>query len=77
VRVLTTGNHAVGHLPASNAQEPKHIEYEHQIALAQARWLELSANAKQIFVQQSSEYIQFDQPDALISAIRDVYDQSK
>jgi pimeloyl-ACP methyl ester carboxylesterase len=77
VRVLTTGNHAVGHLPASNAQEPKHLEYEHQIALAQARWLELSSNAKQIFVQQSSEYIQFDQPDALISAIHDVYDQSK
>jgi len=77
LRVLTTGNHAVGHLPASNAMEPKHIEYEHQIALAQARWLELSSNAKQIFVQQSSEYIQFDQPDAVISAIRDVYDQSK
>ncbi len=77
VRVLTTGNHAVGHLPASNAREPKHIEYEHQIALAQARWLTLSSNAKQIFVPQSSEYIQFDQPDALISAIREVYDQSK
>lgn len=77
LRVLTTGNHAVGHLPASNAQEPKHIEYEHQIALAQARWLGLSTNAKQIFVQQSSEYVQFDQPDAVISTIREVYDQSK
>ena len=77
VRVLTTGNHGVGHLPASDAEDPKHVDYEHQIALAQARWLELSSNAKQIFVAQSSEYIEFDQPDAVVSAIREVYDQSK
>jgi pimeloyl-ACP methyl ester carboxylesterase len=77
VRVLTTGNHGVGHLPARDAQDPKHLEYEHQIALAQARWLELSSNAKQIFSPQSSEYIEFDQPDAVISAIRDVYDLGK
>jgi len=77
VRVVTTGNHAVGHLPASNAQDPKHLEYEHQVAIAQARWLALSSNAKQIFVQQSSEYIEFDQPDTLVSIIREVYDASK
>jgi pimeloyl-ACP methyl ester carboxylesterase len=77
VRVLTTGNHGVGHLPASDAQDPKHLEYEHQIAQIQARWLELSSNAKQIFVPSSSEYIQFDQPDAVVSAIREVHDQSE
>jgi pimeloyl-ACP methyl ester carboxylesterase len=77
LRVLTTGNHGVGHLPASDAQDPKHIEYEHQIALAQARWLELSSNAKQIFVPQSSDYLEFDQPDAVVSGIREVFDQSK
>jgi hypothetical protein len=48
-----------------------------QIALAQARWLELSSNAKQIFSPQSSEYVEFDQPDAVVSAIRDVYDVGK
>jgi len=77
LRVLTSGNHAVGHLPAANAQDPKHLEYEHQIAVAQSHWLELSSNAKQIFTPPSSEYIQFDQPDAVVSAIREVYDQSK
>jgi pimeloyl-ACP methyl ester carboxylesterase len=76
IRVLTTGNHGVGHLPASNAQDPKHLEYEHQIARAQARWLELSSNARQIFVPLSSEYIEFDQPDAVVDAIREVYEQS-
>ena len=55
VRVLTTGNHGVSHLPAPDAQDPAHQEYEHQIALAQARWLELSSNARQIFIPKSSE----------------------
>jgi pimeloyl-ACP methyl ester carboxylesterase len=77
LRVLTTGNHGVGHLPALNAQDPKQLEYQHQIALIQARWLDLSSNAKQIFITESSEYAQFDQPDAVASAIREVYDKSK
>jgi hypothetical protein len=75
--VLTTGNHAVGHLPARNANDPKHIEYERQIQLAQARWLSLSSNAKQIFPSHSSEYIEFDAPDAVVNAIREVYLQSR
>lgn len=44
---------------------------------AQARWLELSSNAKQLFTDKSSEYIPFDQPDFVIDAIREVYSQSK
>ncbi len=77
VRVLTTGNHGVGHLPAPNADDPQHREYEHQIALAQARWLDLSSNSRQIFTPASSEYVEFDRPDAVVSAIREVYDQSR
>jgi pimeloyl-ACP methyl ester carboxylesterase len=77
VRVLTTGNHGVGHLPDPDAQDPKHQEYEHQIALAQARWLDLSSNARQIFTPPSSEYIEFDQPDVVVSAIREVWAQSR
>jgi pimeloyl-ACP methyl ester carboxylesterase len=76
VRVLTTGNHGVGHLPAP-AQDSTQLEYEHQIAMAQAHWLDLSSNARRIFVPSSSEYIEFDQPDSVVSAIRDVYEQSK
>ncbi len=64
-------------MPEANSLRNPHLEYEHQITLAQARWLELSSNAKQIFSPQSSEYIEFDQPDAVVSAIRDVYDLAK
>lgn len=77
VRVITTGNHGVGHLPARNAQDPKHMEYERQIALAQARWLKLSSNAKQIFPRHSSEYVEFDDPSAVVNTIREVYISSK
>jgi pimeloyl-ACP methyl ester carboxylesterase len=76
IRVLTTGNHAVHFLPAPNAHDPKHLEYERQIGFAQARLLALSSNAKQIFVPNSSEYVQFDAPDTVVDAIREVYTQS-
>jgi hypothetical protein len=49
---------------------------ENEIARAQARWLTLSSNARQIFSESESEYIQFDDPDTAISAIREVYDEA-
>ena len=76
VRVLTSGNHGVGHLESKPPDTPKHLEYERETALAQSRWLELSSNAKQIFAHHSSEYIQFDEPETVIDAVREVYDQS-
>ena len=76
IRVLTSGNHGVGRLGATANTDPQFVESQRQVALAQARWLRLSSNAKQMFVQ-SSEYIQLDQPDAVVNAVRDVYDQSK
>ena len=77
IRVLTSGNHGVGHLESKPPDTPKHLKYEQETTLAQARWLELSSNAKQIFTHNSSEYIQFDEPDTLIKAVREVYDQSR
>jgi pimeloyl-ACP methyl ester carboxylesterase len=77
IRVLTSGNHAVGHLETKPPDTPEHLKYEREITLAQARWLELSSNAKQIFAHNSSEYIQFDEPETVISAIREVYDQTR
>ena len=77
IRVLTSGNHGVGHLERKPPDTPKHLKYEHETTLAQARWLELSSNAKQIFVHDSSEYIQFDKPEILISAVREVYDEAR
>ena len=77
VRVLTTGNHGVGHLPTVPETDPKRLDYQHQIAQAQARWLELSSNARQIFTRHSSEYVQFDEPDAVVDAVREVHEQSR
>jgi pimeloyl-ACP methyl ester carboxylesterase len=77
IRVLTSGNHGVGHLKSKPPDTPKHLKYEQETTLAQARWLELSSNAKQIFTHNSSEYIQFDEPETLIDAVREVYDQAR
>jgi pimeloyl-ACP methyl ester carboxylesterase len=77
LRVLTSGNHGVGHLESKPPDTPKHLKYEEETTRAQARWLGLSSNAKQIFARHSSEYIQFDEPETVIKAIREVYDQTK
>jgi pimeloyl-ACP methyl ester carboxylesterase len=76
IRVLTSGNHAVGHLERKPPDTPEHLKYEQDTTAAQARWLSLSSNSKQIFTHNSSEYIQFDEPETLIKAIREVYDQA-
>jgi pimeloyl-ACP methyl ester carboxylesterase len=77
IRVLTSGNHGVGHLETKPADTPEHLKYEQETTLAQARWLGLSSNAKQIFARHSSEYIQFDEPETVITAIREVYDDAR
>jgi formylglycine-generating enzyme required for sulfatase activity len=77
IRVLTSGNHGVGHLEKKPPDTPKHLKYEQETTLAQARWLQLSSNSKQIFARNSSEYIQFDEPETLINAVGEVYDQTK
>ncbi|HZD76837.1 MAG TPA: formylglycine-generating enzyme family protein, partial [Acidobacteriaceae bacterium] len=76
IRVLTSGNHGVGHLNAKPPDTPQHLEYEKENTLAQARWLTLSSDSKQVLVRDSSEYIQFDQPATVIEAVREVYDQA-
>jgi pimeloyl-ACP methyl ester carboxylesterase len=77
IRVLTSGNHGVGHLEKKPKDTPEHLKYEQEATLAQARWLTLSSNSKQIFARNSSEYIQFDEPETVINAIREVYDQAR
>ena len=76
VRVLTSGNHAVGHLETKPRDTPKHVKYEQESTRAQARWLGLSSNARHIFARHNSEHIQFDEPDTVINAIPEVYEQS-
>src|ERR1051326_2890814 len=76
IRVLPSGNHGVGHLERKPPDTPEHLKYEQETTAAQARWLALSSNAKQIFTHNSSEYIQFDEPETLIKAVREVYDRA-
>jgi pimeloyl-ACP methyl ester carboxylesterase len=76
LRVLSTGNHGVHFLDPARSVDPEHEKYEQQIAHAQARWLELSSNSRQLFTDRSSEYIPFDQPDFVVAAIREVYSQA-
>jgi pimeloyl-ACP methyl ester carboxylesterase len=72
IRILTSGNHGVGHLARPPEPTIEHLKYEYDRAVAQSKWLTLSTDAKQIFVKGSSEYIQFDQPDAVVDAVKEV-----
>ena len=73
IRVLTTGNHGVHSLDSSRPPDPEQRKYEEKVAREQAKWLELSSNARQLFTDKSSEYIPFDQPGFVVDAIREVY----
>jgi hypothetical protein len=71
IRVLTSGHHGGG--PGGGTRTPEGREYQEEVSKAQGRWLRLSTNSKQIFALKSSEYIQLDEPEVVVEAIRDVY----
>jgi pimeloyl-ACP methyl ester carboxylesterase len=77
IRVLSTGNHGVHTFDPARVKSPEQQKYQQDVARAQAKWLELSSNARQLFTDKSSEYIPFDQPGFVVEAIREVYSQSK
>jgi pimeloyl-ACP methyl ester carboxylesterase len=77
IRVLTSGNHGVGHLDRPPPMSLAHLKYEYDRALAQSHWLELSSDARQVFARHSSEYIQFDDPDLVVETVRDVWDRAR
>lgn len=74
IRVLTTWH--FGKPPASPASAHSwHKAFEYDSALAQASWLHLSTNSRQIFdYDVSRQYIQLDDPQVVLKAIRDVLD---
>ena len=71
IRVLSSGNHGVP------ADAPDRVKYQQEITQTQARLLALSSNSKQIFAHSGSEYIQFDDPQTVVGAIREVFDQTR
>jgi pimeloyl-ACP methyl ester carboxylesterase len=76
VRVITTGNHAVHFLDKPAAPTIDHLKMEYDVAVAQSHWLSLSSDARQIFVEKSGEYVQFDRPDVIVATVRELYDKS-
>ena len=77
VRILTSGNHGVGHLDRPPEPTIEQLKYEYDRAVAQSKWLTLSTDAKQIFVKDSSEYIQFDRPEVVVDAVKEVVEISR
>lgn len=77
IRVLTTGNHGIHTLDPRRPKDAEQLNYEENVARLQAKWLELSSNAKQLSTDKSSEYIPLDQPNFVVDAIREVYTQYK
>jgi len=73
IRVLSTGNHGIHALDPTRPQSAEQQKYQQKVARAQAKWLALSSNAKQLFTDKSSEYIPFDQPSFVVDAIREVF----
>jgi hypothetical protein len=54
------------------------VAFEHDSARAQASWLRLSTNSRQIFdYSVSRQYIQLDDPQVVLQAIRDALDASQ
>ena len=77
VRVISTRNHGIAFLDETHSKDAAEEKYQEEVARAQAKWLEMSTNAKQVFPDNSSEYVPFDQPGVVVDTIRDVYAQSK
>jgi len=76
VRVITVDHHLTDRPGTTNVEHLEHMKLSYERALADARLLELSSNAKQIFTR-TGAYVQFEQPNIVLDAIREAYDQSK
>jgi hypothetical protein len=69
-------HHLTDRPSTTNVEHLEHMQLSYERALADARLLELSSNAKQIFTQ-TGAYVQLDEPGVVIATIREVYDLSK
>jgi pimeloyl-ACP methyl ester carboxylesterase len=70
LRVLTAQNHNYDTAKTPVAVHRKHLADEREWAQTQRRYLSLSTDSKQTLVPNSGHYIQFDQPQIVLDAIR-------
>ena len=77
LRILTAGRLASDDDRTPPEAHLRHLEFDDQVAHNQARLLDLSTDARQIFaLHTTGGYIQFDQPDLVVATIRDVFDRA-
>ncbi len=72
VRILTALNHFGDTAKTPAKLHAKHARFEREHRESQMRFLSLSTDSKQFFAPSSGHYIQFDDPQLVIRAIRDV-----
>jgi len=77
IRIITAFHHYSDSDRTPNALHLLHLRLESEIALSESRLLDLSSNAKQVFAYRSGYYSQLDQPDIVMQALREAYDQSR
>jgi pimeloyl-ACP methyl ester carboxylesterase len=75
LRVISVSHHLTDRPTTTSAEHLEHMQLSYERALADSHLLELSSNAKQTFAQ-TGAYVQFEQPDLVIAAIREVYELS-
>lgn len=62
--------------PTSRRPAAERINFNETERIFEARLLDLSSNSKKILAD-TGAFVQFENPDIVIDAIRDVYDQTK
>jgi hypothetical protein len=73
LRVIITAYHIP---PTSRRPAAERINFNETERIFEARLLDLSSNSKKILAD-TGAFVQFENPDIVIDAIRDVYDQTK
>jgi pimeloyl-ACP methyl ester carboxylesterase len=76
LRIIVADHHISDSPSTPLARHLEHVKFNAERKLFQERLLDLSSNARLILTQ-TGPYVQFDRPDIVIGAIREVYDQSK
>ena len=76
LRIITADHHISDSPSTPLARHLEHLKFNAERKSFQGRLLDLSSNAK-LTLTQTGPYVQFERPDIVISAIREVYDQSK
>ena len=76
LRIIEADHHISDSPGTPVARHLEHLRFNAERKLFQGRLLDLSTNAKLILTQ-TGPYVQFDRPDIVISAIREVYQQSR